>query len=495
MFPKQGSNAVLPTITLPTLDRTTDLKLEKRRTIFLNTLFIGYTLGCIFAGIVYEFFDVPKHKQAIFSGTLIVMAITTACLPVSSITLTIATNFFISGFCVKFCKIGIISYAVALFDTRSNACLQFLFFLQALGVVITITSAVADHREFLNMTNISLTDEVKFEAFQKLMISHGILGTLIAAVALAWVCSFYFSPKEYKLEQLFINDRCWRTSPTIFVFSVITILPLIFISSYVEETYPILITKFACDKLETNNGTRLELVYLFWGCFVIGRFISIGIAYKFLTPFQMIAIDLGLLLCCGCFLPLTTSEEKVVLWVAAGISGLAASSLLPSTFGWLHEHVYVTSRVVAGCIFISTTSLFISIHLKHPQLSILYENPLYSIVLAPIFYAVILAIQAIVYKQRNRSWNRPMSTARLPTTFPILQVLDPTSQKVSTEELQSGGSIKDLDSLKSSVQDENSTTMKILRNMEFPDDSVIETDHSKSLIERKKQEEEAENIN
>ncbi|GFU99195.1 uncharacterized protein TNCV_1229091 [Trichonephila clavipes] len=192
---------------------------------------------------------------------------------------------------------------------------------------------------------------------------------------------------------------------------------------------------------------------------------------------------------------MTTSEEQFVLWVTAGISGLAASSLLPTTFGWLHEHVYVSSRVVAGCVFISTTSLFISINLKHPQLSLLYENPLYSIILAPIFYAVIFAIQVSVYKQRNRSWNRPTSTARLPPDFPILQVLDPTRSKVSTEELEERGSIRNLDSLKTSVQDENSTTMKILRNMEFPDDSVIDADHSKSLIERKKREEEAENRN
>ncbi|GFU27219.1 uncharacterized protein NPIL_59011 [Nephila pilipes] len=240
-------------------------------------------------------------------------------------------------------------------------------------------------------------------------------------------------------------------------------------------------------KIGRTDYKNENLIYLFWGCFVLGRFFSIGIACKCLTPLRMIAIDLGLLLCSGCFFALTTKEEIIVLWIATGLVGLAGSSLLPTTFAWLTTHIFVNSKVITYCYVVATISLFVSTFLKSPALSELYENPVICIVLTPIIYALILIVQIIVFNRRKDTggWSREIREHQPQNNTRIFPVFNPWVRKSEPEnETVVPRYVMDLDSIKSNVKQENRTTVNMLRDMENQSEVEIHTKHTKSLIKK-----------
>ncbi|GBM02309.1 hypothetical protein AVEN_138436-1 [Araneus ventricosus] len=490
-----GSNIVLPTSNMHLIEIITGLKLVKQMPVFFKACYIGYILGCIFGGVGFDYFELPKEKLMMLSFMLIVMTLTTGCVPFCSNAFGLGVNFFVNGICIQFCMTGILAYCFGLFGKKCNICVQFLFFLFSLGKVVTISVSSVGYSEFDHLVNYTTTDHLKSDASQKLITSHTLMACLIALAFVAWFCLYRFSPSQFMLKVPFDDSRNLSTGPGLFVFGIISSMPLVFFASLVEGSYPIMISKFANDRLSTDIDVKRDVLALFWGCFVLGRFVAVGLAYKCCTSPQFIVLNLGLLLCSGCLLALTSDEEESILWIATAFLGLSGASLLPSTYVWLHQHIYVNSKVIGVLSIISIISLISSTFGIHNSFSKNPKAPLYCILLSPTLYAIAFAIQAIVFKQiehptpRRRESHAEAAGSHSSTAIPRCL----TPKNILRKEIHDSGQcrnvISDMGTLKSSAQKQNQRTVNLLRSLEFPAESVIQTNHTKSLIERRNSDE------
>ncbi|XP_055943631.1 uncharacterized protein LOC129974879 [Argiope bruennichi] len=274
-------------------------------------------------------------------------------------------------------------------------------------------------------------------------------------------------------------------------------MPLVFFATSVEAVYPVMIAQFAISRLSKDIDVKKDVITLFWSCFVFGRFVSVGLAYRCCSSPQFIVVSLGLQLCSGCLLALTSHEEEVILWIATGFLGLAGSSIIPSTFVWLHDHIYVNSKVIGFLLIVSITCLITNAFWIKTSFAKNPKAPLYFILLSPTLYAIAFAIQAIVFKQIEH----PTPRRRMPRVQRAGSSLSHTGipRCLSSKNLHRNEKlhdskecqhvISDMGTLKANVQKQNLRTMNLLRSLEFPAESVIQTNHSKSLIERRQPDE------
>ena len=113
-----------------------------------------------------------------------------------------------------------------------------------------------------------------------------------------------------------------------------------------ETSYGNLIFTFAVESLNFTKQRAALLNAVFWGCFTVGRFVAIFIAYTKVPSSVVIAVDtigstMSLLVMVG--LP----GNDIAVWVGSAGLGVFMASIYPTTMFWLSEQVEVSGKAVA----------------------------------------------------------------------------------------------------------------------------------------------------
>ncbi|GIX78512.1 hypothetical protein CEXT_129671 [Caerostris extrusa] len=80
-------------------------------------------------------------------------------------------------------------------------------FLITLGGLLTILIGEEDHRTFAKNSNVTISEQLKYDAYTKILISHGVMGTSILMMCLPWICLYHNAPSEFMLDVPFDDSR------------------------------------------------------------------------------------------------------------------------------------------------------------------------------------------------------------------------------------------------------------------------------------------------
>ncbi|GBM02308.1 hypothetical protein AVEN_138435-1 [Araneus ventricosus] len=362
---------------------------------------MGYICGFVCGGAAFDYFILPMEKQVMISFMLVIMALSCLFLPFFTSMLRIGIVLFISGVSMTFVSTGINTYVMDLYGVNSNTGIQFIYAWNLLGKFITYMATRIDYQKFSISPNITVSYENRREVFTKLFISYSTLGAFITLLALAWICLYRFSPREYQSHVPFDDSRQEKTTLGFQTLAVVTTVPMLISAAFLDFVYELLIRTYATNKLGRTVRKHENVISFYYISMVLGRQIAIVIAYKLLTPSWMISLDLLVQLFAACLMPLLHKFEDTLLWVVTGLVGLSSASLVPSTLAWLNSHIMITGKIIGSMYAASIITLMtVPIWLDETLLDD-PEAPLYYMLLVPLFYATIFAIQIFLFRRER----------------------------------------------------------------------------------------------
>ncbi|GIX78516.1 uncharacterized protein CEXT_129691 [Caerostris extrusa] len=254
---------------------------DRRLSISFSYRLLGFVCGYICGGVAFDYFILPMEQQALFSFMVIVLAFINGAIPFIINIVRLGIVLFLSGLIMSFITTGLVAYALALYGINSHTCLQFIYALNQLGEVATKLAVRLDYENIQIESHIALSYETKKEIFNKVIISFSCLTIATIFMAVTWICLYRFSPPEFKTDVPFDENRQRKASSIGFqALAVVTTLPLLINANFFSSVYDYLLSLHISKRLNRVVSVHDNILHLYFGCSVIGKYIAVGLAYK-----------------------------------------------------------------------------------------------------------------------------------------------------------------------------------------------------------------------
>ncbi|CAG2167233.1 unnamed protein product [Oppiella nova] len=344
------------------LDTTTD-----NITIVLGCILVGYTLGAIISGIIFNY----VNRQLVLTCLLAVMACAITLAPhVPNIGLLYTDGFF-CGFGAGGFDTAQVVWLIELWADKSSIYLQGMQFFNALGTFISplmsapfLAEKIENHTNsvdtydisthFLNISSNEFTThtpkEVDIYTKSRIEIPFGIVGALLLTSGLLLlVLHFYrrYTPPPDQEDDF--SCRCPDKWTVIYI-----ILGLLTLAPYVgmEVMNFQLITTFAKYSHLHLTGSDAALVQtIMAGAFALFRGINFIISIKYWSE-NIIFANIIVIIVGNIVMVLfeVNGYSHTVLWIGVIITGTGFSTVFASVYAFLEKHLTISNAIGGLCV-------------------------------------------------------------------------------------------------------------------------------------------------
>ena len=129
-----------------------------------------------------------------------------------------------------------------------------------------------------------------------------------------------------------------------------------------EQLFGNFIRSYSVDQLKFTRDEASYLDTVFWGSFVVGRFIGALLAY-YVSIKVLIPIDVTINLIAVTFLDIFSTDNQMALWMFTIIVGITISPLCPATIAYTNTQIQVGGIVLTLVVFASGAGDFLYVWL------------------------------------------------------------------------------------------------------------------------------------
>ncbi|HSM25528.1 MAG TPA: MFS transporter [Anaerolineaceae bacterium] len=318
---------------IPSFAHNTNATLNEVSSLFIFSS-MGYITGSFLAGFLFQKFAGNKVLMVV----IVLMAIGIALLPVvQSLWMLVAMVFLIS-IAQSNLDVGDNTLLVWLHGSKVAPYMNGMHFFFGLGTFIA-----------------PLIIAQSLRGTQTINIAFWVIAILIVLpVPFLWRLESPENPDSESFKKR--NEHLLRPKAEKKVVSLLVIFFLFFAGA--EITFSNWIYTHGLINGFTTVETSAYLTSVFWGAFMLGRFLSIGLS-RYLTNKQIIWIDLV-----GCLfsmlLIMIFSHSAVILWVGTALFGFFIATGFPTGINLAEELNAVSARITSTFFVASSISAMIS---------------------------------------------------------------------------------------------------------------------------------------
>ncbi|XP_054159965.1 sodium-dependent glucose transporter 1-like [Oppia nitens] len=371
---------------------------------------MGYLLGSILGGVIYEHFD----SQLSIAMLVSLMTVCELWFPWNRSVIGLSVTQFIMGLGGGGLDTAGNVWLLHMWGKRSAPFMQALHFTFGLGAFIAPLIAEPFLSTKHNGTDIAENAEIVVNtgdvSDRDLMVWYPY--TIIAALGLVTVILLvimYFNKSTDKPHPSIQNNES-LINMTLRQKVVILFIASVIFHSYcgLEIAFGRFMTTFAfyCD-LNLNKSIGAYMTSVFWGTFTLVRALTIFIVDSVGTTFMLWA-DIIIVLIGNIVLIMFGNTSELGLWVGVSLMGIGTSSIFPTLLSFIEELLPVTSRIgslflVVACLGEFTIPFIVGYYIESYPLVLMYVTTVASVICF-VFFAILCFVAKLtkdVYRQQR----------------------------------------------------------------------------------------------